>query len=116
VHELSLVTSLLEIVDDHARRHGFSRVTGLKLSFGKRSGIEPAALRFAFEVQSRGGPAEGAALEFDISPPMVYCFSCEQAFEQPAGATGCPSCNGEDIVLEGGTEGLTLLEMDVEQE
>ena len=116
MHELSLVTSLLEIVDDHAKRHGFNRVTGLKLSFGKCSGIEPAALRFAFEVQSRGGMAEGAVLEFDIRPPIVYCFSCRQAFEQPAGATGCPACSGEEIILAGGTEGLTLLEMEVEQE
>jgi len=115
MHELSLVQSLLSIVDQYAGREKFSRVRSLKLSFGRLSCLDQKSLEFAFSVQSVGAAAEHATLNFEILPARIYCFSCGKDIILPGALTDyCPCCHGQDIVLSGGTEELKLLEMDVD--
>jgi hydrogenase nickel incorporation protein HypA/HybF len=116
MHELSLTESLLDIIEEYALKHHFERVTSLKLSLGRLSCVDPSALEFAFQVQSRGTRAEGARLEFHISPAVLYCFSCQQHCEVERFEATCPHCDTWDVVLTGGTEELTLVEMDVDEE
>lgn len=114
MHELSLTQSLLDIVEDYARREGFIHVNVLKLSFGRLSGIDPGALEFAFDIQSRGTRAERARLEFDIRPAVLYCMACKEESLSESFESLCPLCGGGDVLLAGGTEELKLLEMDVD--
>ncbi|MDR0476428.1 MAG: hydrogenase maturation nickel metallochaperone HypA [Desulfobulbaceae bacterium] len=115
MHELSLIQSLLTIVEQYAGREKFSRVRSLKLSFGRLSCLDRKSLEFAFSVQSAATIVEGAALDFEILPARIYCFSCEEDIVLPGAlAEYCPRCQGQDIVLSGGTEELKLLEMDVD--
>ena len=115
MHELSLIQSLLSIVEQYADVEKFSRVRSLKLSFGRLSCLDQKSLEFAFSVQAAGTIAEHAALDFEIIPARIYCLSCEEDVILP-GTLGefCPRCNGQDIVLSGGTEELKLMEMDVD--
>lgn len=115
MHEISLTQSLLDIVEEYARREGFARVNILKLSFGRLSCLDPDSLDFAFAVQSRGTKAEGARLEFDIRPAVVYCDDCggEATLPGPFELL-CPRCGGDRVRLTGGTEELKLQEMDVD--
>ena len=114
MHELSLINGLLEIVKNYEQTHGFGRVNCLKLSFGRLSCIDPGALRFAFEIQAKGTAAEGAALEFDIRPIVVYCFHCEREAVADRYPQPCPTCRGENVIMTSGTESLQLIEMDVD--
>jgi hydrogenase nickel incorporation protein HypA/HybF len=114
MHELSLINGLLDIVETYEKSHGFEQVNALKLSFGRLSCIDPGALRFAFEIQSKGTKAEGAVLEFDIRPVVLYCFSCEQEMNVERYPVPCPECQGVNVIMTGGTESLQLLEMDVD--
>ena len=114
MHELSLIQSLLAIVDQYASREKFSDVRSLKLSFGRLSCLDQKSLEFAFSVQAVGGIAEHAPLEFEILPARIYCFSCGKDIVLPGSLEEhCPHCHSQDIVLSGGTEELKLLEMDV---
>ena len=114
MHELSLTQSLIDIVEDYARREGFNRVNVLKLSFGRLACIDPGTLAFVFDIQSRGTKAEGARLEFDIRPAVLYCITCKQESLSESFQTICPLCGGGEVILAGGTEELKLLEMDVD--
>jgi len=114
MHELSLINGLLDIVETCEGTHGFGHVNTLKLSFGCLSGIDPGALRFAFEVQAKGTKAEGAVLEFDIRPVVLYCLNCEREMTVERYPAPCPACQGEDVLMTGGTETIQLLEMDVD--
>lgn len=114
MHELSLVNSLLAIVEDYARREGFSTVTSLHLSMGSLSCIDRQALQFAFDVQAKGTAAAGARLAIEVLPPTIYCFACEAEVRQLRFAAACPKCGSSEVVLTGGTEELRLLDMDVE--
>ena len=115
MHELSLVQSLLDVVEAYRRRERHGRVNTLKLSFGHLEGIDAQALAFAFDVQSRGTAAEGARLEFDIRPALFYCTRCNRESPSEAFPSLCPRCGSGEIVLSGGTEELRLLEIDVEE-
>ncbi len=114
MHEISLTRSLLDIVEAKVAEEGFRRVRSLKLSLGRLSCAQPAALEFAFAVQSRGTVAEGAALSFEMQPIRVYCFSCERESLQESFESRCPGCGAAEVVLVGGAEELRLLELDVE--
>lgn len=114
MHELSLTQNILDIVDEYAARHGFQVVHSLKLSFGRLSCIDPESLKFSFDVLSKGSKAEGARLDLEILPAVVYCFSCEKEFEVESYASACPQCHGQDILLCAGTQELKLIEMDVD--
>jgi hydrogenase nickel incorporation protein HypA/HybF len=114
MHELSLIQSLLDIVEDYAGKQRFERVNTLKLSFGKLSCLDPQALKFAFDVQSAGTKAEGAELIFEIHPARLTCLDCHQETASEDYPALCPLCQSEDVQLTGGTEELKLLEMDVD--
>jgi hydrogenase nickel incorporation protein HypA/HybF len=115
MHELSIISSILDIIEEYAEEHRFSSVKYLKLSFGRLSCIEPLTFAFIFEIQSSGTKAEGALLEFDIKPIVIQCFPCEKDFEMETYAATCPQCNGSEVILAGGTEHIQLLEIDVDK-
>lgn len=116
MHEMSLVSSVLDIVEDYASRHRFGRVNTVRLSFGALSGIEPDALKFAFEVLSEETRCRGAALEFDILPARVHCFACGRESEVLGFPADCPRCGSAQVTPTGGFDGLMLEELDVEKE
>jgi len=114
MHELALIRSMLDIVEDYAITHGFHKVNALNLSFGRHSSIDLKALSFAFEMQSKQTIAEGARLEFEILPAVVFCFDCQEEIRTEAFGGCCPRCEGSQILLTGGMEELKLIEMDVD--
>jgi len=114
MHELSLVSSILEIIEDYATREGFSHVNSLRLSCGRLSCVDIQSLRFAFKVQSKETRAEGASLELDFLPIVIHCFRCEKDIEVEHFEATCPECGTEEVLLAGGTEELRLLELDVD--
>jgi hydrogenase nickel incorporation protein HypA/HybF len=114
MHEMSLVQSILDIVKEYAAREGFKKVLSITLSFGKASTVVPASLTFAFEVLSENTIAQGAELKFDIKPVVIYCMSCSKDITVNSYEAVCPFCNGNEVLLSGGTEELKLVEMDVE--
>lgn len=114
MHELSLVQSILEIIEDYAAKEGFRRVNALRLSCGRLSGVDFQCLRFAFEVQSKNTLAEGATLELNFLPVVISCLHCGKNIEVKSVETACPECGAEDVQLVGGTEELRLLELDVD--
>jgi hydrogenase nickel incorporation protein HypA/HybF len=114
MHELSLVQSLLDIVEEYAQNREFSKVLKIKVSFGKASNIVPQAITSAFEILSEGTILEGAVIIFDLQPLVIYCSACNKNITIDSYRALCPLCESIEIKLVGGTEGLKLIEMDVE--
>lgn len=115
MHEMSLASSILDIIDEYAARHGFEKVSVLRLACGALSGVDEKALRFAFEVISRGTRAQGAKLVMDISPVMLNCLACGQDSSADGFPGVCPVCGSNEIVVTAGTEELRLVDMDVDE-
>ena len=115
MHELSLVQSLLTIIDDHAKEHKFTKVNQVELSCGRLSSVEPSALDFAFTTLTTSGICANARLELTILPMKIHCFTCNQEFtSKGSDPTSCPHCRGDQVMVTEGWQDLQLIELDVD--
>jgi hydrogenase nickel incorporation protein HypA/HybF len=113
VHELSVAQGLLEIIEEEARPYPGARVTRVLVRIGKLSAVVPDALRFAFEVITRGGIAEGASLEIEEVPLRIRCRQCAQEYTLEDPFMVCPRCEGLDVEMVSGRE-LEITSMEIE--
>ena len=104
MHEMSLMESVREIVEETASRHGARRVAVVRLQIGALATVEPEALRFCFDVVMQGGMAAGAALEIDTEPGEAWCWDCSATVVLLAEGASCPGCGGHRLQVTGGTE------------
>ena len=115
MHELSIAQSLLEIVEQEASPFENARVVSVKLRIGKLSGVVPDALRFAFEVITKGGVAEGASLNIEEVPISIKCHQCQKVFVSEDPFMICPHCEGWDVEMVSGKE-LEIKELEIEDQ
>lgn len=115
MHEISLVQSLLTIIEEHAKEHGFTKVNQVNLSCGRLSAVEPAALDFAFKALSQNSICNEAQMKLTVLPLKIHCFDCDQEFtSKDADPTSCPNCQGDQVMVTEGWQELQLLELDVD--
>jgi hydrogenase nickel incorporation protein HypA/HybF len=104
VHEVSLVESVLDLIQDSARVNGFVRVKKVVLQIGQLANVEPDAMSFCFDSVTRGSIAEGACLELLDSPGVAWCMTCQCSVGIASRTSGCPACGGHTLQVTGGSE------------
>jgi hydrogenase nickel incorporation protein HypA/HybF len=112
MHEMSLAQAVLEIIEDYARREGFSRVTTVRLEIGRHAAVEPEAMRFCFDAVTRGSVAEAASLDIVEVAGSGWCLRCSEAIEVDGRLGACPRCGSHQVQVSGGTE-MRVLEIEV---
>ena len=113
MHELSLAESLIEQVERAVEAAGGGRVTALHLSVGALAGVDADALRFGFDVATRGTRLEGAALEIALLPVIIHCPICDADVELPdIQHFRCPRCGTPSLDVRQGRE-LTIETVEV---
>jgi len=114
MHELSMVASLFEILNEKAREQGARKVVFVKLRVGKLAGVVPEFLQTAFDIYKDGTIAREAVLEIEEVPFRVLCRVCRTIAERDDFVLVCPACGSNDLETLGGTELLfEKLEMEV---
>ena len=117
MHEMSIVASLVEVLEEKARQAGATRVTAVKLRVGEMSGVVPELLTSAFEVYRKGTIAAGAVLEIEVVPVRPRCRSCGGTSWREEGGFLCAACGSRDLeVVEGRDLVLERLEVEVDDE
>ncbi len=113
MHEMSLAESVVEILQEEARRQAFARVRAVWLEVGGLSHCDPEALAFCFDVVTRGTLAEGARLELLRPPGQGWCLAYSQAVEVARRGDPCPLCGSYQIQVTGGDE-MRIKELEVD--
>ena len=113
MHEMTLAESVLQIVEDAARREGLRRVRAVWLEIGELSSVEPDAMRFCFDAVTRDSVAEGARLEIVKTPGAAWCNACSEPVPLPELGAPCPRCGGYRLRLTEGT-GMRVMELEAE--
>jgi hydrogenase nickel incorporation protein HypA/HybF len=111
MHELSLASSLIEVVREEAARHDLERVERIRLRVGALRAVVPELLESCMGMVCQGTIAEGAAFEIEEVPALVRCSGCGREFSVDSYLYTCPGCSelgGE--VLQG--EELALIEIE----
>jgi hydrogenase nickel incorporation protein HypA/HybF len=104
MHELSIIASLFEVLEEKAREARALRITAVKLRVGRLSGVVPELLESAFDAYGKGTLAEGARLEIEVVPFSFKCRRCggESFRDEPPYA--CTACGSNDVELRGGMD------------
>jgi hydrogenase nickel incorporation protein HypA/HybF len=115
VHELSLVASLFEILEEKAREQNALRITAVELRVGRLSGVVPNLIESAFEVYKKGTLADGASLTIEVVPFEFRCRSCGGKSFHDEPPFLCAACGSGDVELLGGMD-LTVEKIEIETE
>ncbi len=112
MHEYSLVQSLVERVEQEARRRQAIAVHALTVRVGELSGVDPELLRTAYETFRAGTICERAPLTLTRVPATWSCPRCRRPIPR-GGALTCPDCH-DPARLDDGGDALTLERIEME--
>ncbi len=105
MHEVGIMESAIDAVLHQARVHQAQRVHRIVLRIGTLAGVEPDALRFAFDVVTHGTVAAGAELAIESVPARARCAACAADFTITTGFIAtCPRCGQLSGDLRSGRE------------
>ncbi len=112
MHEMSICEGILQVIEDHASQQKFEKVTRVRLEIGALAGVELEALRFSYDVVTRGSVADGSVLEIISLPITAWCMPCGEPVSVKARYDACPTCGSYQIQITGGEE-LRIKDMEV---
>ncbi len=112
MHELSLASSVLEIVLRHAAGR---KVTRVELEVGALRQVVPASLSFSFEMMAQGTPAEGASVKIETTKAWGKCRACGVVSELSAFPLRCGACGSFTVNIVAGQE-LLVASLELEDD
>ncbi|MEO0617200.1 MAG: hydrogenase maturation nickel metallochaperone HypA [Pseudomonadota bacterium] len=113
MHELSLCEGVLQLIEANAARSGFTRVRGVQLEIGELAGVDTEALRFSFDVVTRGTMADAASLAISPVPGQAWCMACSNTVHVSRRVDPCPDCGSHQLQVNGGDD-MVLKSLEVE--
>ena len=113
MHEMSLCEGVLQLIENNAAAQGFSRVRGVQLEIGELAGVDAEALRFSFDVVTRGTLADAASLDILAVPGEAWCMPCACTVRISRRIDPCPTCGSHQLQVTGGDD-MMLKSLEVE--
>lgn len=109
MHELSITQS---IVDAIVEKMGDTKVTTVRLSIGRLSGVVVDSIRFCFDLVTDGTTLDGARLVVDEPPGNARCRECAREFDVDDPIVLCPTCDASNVEVRSGRD-LRILSVEV---
>lgn len=106
MHELAVAVSLAETLIKYMEEHHLE-ISAAHLRVGRFSGIDPEALKFAWEPAAASFPGyglENCALKITVPLIKHLCRACGGTFEAENWQLKCPACGEEALRRENGNE------------
>jgi hydrogenase nickel incorporation protein HypA/HybF len=113
MHEMAMSESLVEIVEEECRKHGFAKVRIVRVELGVLGHVEADALRFCFDAVTRGTVAEGARLDIVPVAGAGFCLDCGETVPLSERFGACPSCGAYHVQMTAGDD-LRVTELEVD--
>lgn len=114
MHEIGIVTGILESVTRVARDAGASRICKVNLRIGTMREVVPEAMDLAWEVYCEDDPlTDGCELAVEEVRPQSACSACGATFSHDRFHLKCPVCGSADTRLLHGRE-LDIVSIEVE--
>ena len=118
MHEVGIATSILQAGHAEVERRPGSRLVSIGVRVGVLSGVDIAALRFAFECIVAETEDEAVVLVTEQCPRRNLCAQCGLEFSSPAATpfldAPCPRCRHQQTKFVSGDE-LDLAFVEVEE-
>lgn len=93
MHELSMMTSVVETVTESLEAYPGAKVLEVRLKVGALASVIPESLEFCYGIVTEGTPLEGSRLVVNVLPVVVHCARCGQDAELDGiQSFRCPRC------------------------
>lgn len=118
MHELGLMTGVMDAAVEAAREAGATRASGCEGLHRRGHGGGGGALVFAFEALAEADPfTQGATLDLTMIRPRSVCLECGHEFEHDLYNRFCPVCDSFATELLAGRElQIDSIEVDLPEE
>ncbi len=93
MHELTIITNILNIVEENARLHNAFVVHEIELEIGELAGVEFDALEFAIEHSHKSEILKNVKFNIKRITPLVRCIDCRNEYETAEYISQCRKCN-----------------------
>ena len=113
MHEMALCEGVLQILVANAKAQGYHQVKRVWLEIGGLSGVETEAMRFGFDVVTKGTLADRARLEIIEIPGEAWCMQCSKTVPVKQRFDACPECGSYQLQVTGGDQ-MRVKELEVE--
>lgn len=114
MHEYSIVQSLIDTCQVHAKENNAKRVTKVVVKIGVMSGIEPQLLKTAFDTFKEETICDGAEFILNIQKVIVFCKSCQKETTLEQLEYLCPHCQSSALNITDGEE-MYLMQLELEE-
>ncbi|MGC8658887.1 MAG: hydrogenase maturation nickel metallochaperone HypA [Desulfomonilaceae bacterium] len=114
MHEMGIVQSILDIVEQQMKIHSATRLVRIDLEFGAMTAVMPDALRFAFEILTKDTPAEGVEIDINIVPIRAVCFDCGHEEVMDTFTPFCPACSTGTLTITEGKDEMKIVSIEIE--
>ena len=104
MHEFSIITNIIDIAIGSADQNGLTSVSSVEIEVGKASGVEAAAMEFAWESARKNTILENAVLVMKFIPLCMQCRMCGMQYEPDEMYNPCPSCGEINARIISGKE------------
>lgn len=93
MHELSIVSSVVETVTESLAAYPGARVLEVRLRVGALASVVTESLGFCYGIASEGTPLEGSRLVVNVLPVVMHCEKCAADVElDGVQSFRCPRC------------------------
>lgn len=117
MHELGIMTGVMDAVETSARDAGADKVLKVSLSVGEMTEAIEDALQFAFEALvelEEHALCRDAELQITMVRPKSRCFECGAEYEHDRFHMLCPECGSFATELIAGRElQIDSIEVDI---
>ena len=113
MHEYSIVQSLLESCEEHARENEATRVKKVVVKIGALSGVEVDLLQTAFDTFKEKTICDGCDFIINYQKVIIECLDCKAQSTLEKNEFICPKCESYSTkVIDGEDMYLMSLEME----
>ena len=113
MHELSIVASLFETLEEKAKDNRAKKIISVRLKVGALSGVVPELLKTAFDIYKKDTLADEAELVIEEVPLKVKCLKCGAEITKDDFVFICEECASSELKTLAGTE-LLLEKVELE--
>lgn len=107
MHEMAIVTSVVDKVVEYAQQNDAAKVNRVTLVVGDIHDIVDALMESCFQHMARGTVAEGASLELARIPFRAQCSECNLVYPADIRSKDtlvCPDCGSSNFRIFNGNE------------
>lgn len=115
MHELSIVSSIVDSVTEALASYPGARVKEVRLRVGALASVVEDSLQFCYGIATEDTPLAGSALVVRILPVVAHCGSCNADVElESLQSFRCPRCGEPVSDLRQGRE-LEIESIEIEE-